>query len=104
MDKGAVRPAAMARSLRAGNSRSPGGRSLEEVSRRFAAVFYRLTLKSMMDTIPGRDGTSAVGGAGWQFMGRHLPRQLAGDGQGGLVHYIEDSLETRTGERVNERM
>lgn len=98
-------PAPAAR--RAGKAAAPGqgpDTSLQEVSDRFASLFYRRLLESMMSTIPGRKKESAMGGAGWTFMKRYLPRTLSRSGQDTIGRYIRESLQSRSGGKINARM
>lgn len=103
-DAKAVLTPAATRSSRPRATGPEGKRSLEQVSRRFAEVFYRMALESMMDTIPGRENASAVGSAGWQFMSRHLPGQLVRGGGRGMVRYVRNSVQSASGGQLNERM
>jgi hypothetical protein len=98
-------PASVVRS--AGKPASPGqgpDTSLQEVSDRFTSLFYRRLLESMMSTIPGREKQSAMGGAGWTFMKRYLPRTLSRGGQDTIGQYISESLQSRPGGKINARM
>jgi len=78
--------------------------SLRQVSDRFASLFYRRLLESMMDTVPGREDRSGISGAGWTFMNRYLPRALSRGKNEAVGRYIHDSLRSRTGGQVNARM
>jgi len=78
--------------------------SARDVSDRFAALFYRRLLRSMMNTIPGRDDRSAVGNAGWKFMTRYLPRSMARGKDDPVGRYIRKSLQSRPGGQVNAEL
>ena len=78
--------------------------SLQEVSDRFASLFYRTMLDSMMDTIPGRGDRSPMGSAGWSFMKRFLPRSLSRGEDDVVGRYIRESLQSRAGGQVDAEM